>query len=163
MPQRLGSRIGKSQTGGTLASFDNGAVDGQDGVFGENTVVTDTLDLEQATVGRKADLAQLREILQALADSKIVGVVDCGLGAQRAIFFVILLDACVFVVDVQRGGDILSDDAGVEPARRAVCHSAIEDQLDLVWPSKCSKNRRPWTGRSSTWVRENSACKMEIS
>jgi hypothetical protein len=56
-----------------------------------------------ATVGRKADLAQLREILQALADSKIVGAVDCGLGAQRAIFFVILLDARVFVVDVQRG------------------------------------------------------------
>jgi len=66
VPQGLGTRIGKSQTGGTLASVDNRAVDSQDGVFGENTIVTDTLDLEQATVGRKADLTQLREILQAL-------------------------------------------------------------------------------------------------
>jgi hypothetical protein len=30
----------------------------------------------------------------------------------------------------------LSDNAGAEPARRLVCHSTIEDQIHLVWPSK---------------------------
>ena len=60
-----------------------------------------TLDLEQATVGRKADLAQFREILQAFADGKIAGVVDRSLGTQRGIFLAILLDACVFAIDVR--------------------------------------------------------------
>ena len=53
-------------------------------------------------------------LVQAFADSKIVGVVDCGLGTQRAIFFMTLLDAGVFVIDVQGGSDVLRDDAGAK-------------------------------------------------
>jgi hypothetical protein len=55
-----------------LTSGGHRAVDSLEGVFGENTIMIDTLGLEQATVGRKADLAQFRKILQAFADSKIV-------------------------------------------------------------------------------------------
>ena len=84
-----------------MTSGSHRAVDGLEGVFGENAIVTDTLDVEQATVGRKADLPQFGKILQAFADSKIVGVVDRGLGTQRAIFFMILLDAGVLVIDVE--------------------------------------------------------------
>ena len=131
------------------------AVDGLEGVFGENAIVTDTLDLEQATVGRKADLAQFRKILQAFTDGKIVGVVDRGLGTQRTIFFMILLDAGVFVIDVQGGSDVLRDDAGAKPAGRAICDLAVEDQLNFRPRSRFSritfsKNKRPWAGRSST-------------
>ena len=64
VPQRLGTRIGKSQTRSTLASGEDRAVDSLEGVFGENAIVTDTLDLEQATVDRKADLAQFQEMIR---------------------------------------------------------------------------------------------------
>ena len=47
-----------------------------------------------------------------------IGVdIDGGLGAQGALLLVILLDARVFVVDVERGGDALREDAGSYPSR----------------------------------------------
>ena len=39
----------------------------------------------QSAVGRKADLAQLWKVVQAPADSEVVGIVDGGFGAQRPI------------------------------------------------------------------------------
>jgi hypothetical protein len=54
-----------------------------EGGFADETVVTDALDVEQPSVGRKADLAQFREIFNAPADSKVAGVIDGGFGAKR--------------------------------------------------------------------------------
>jgi len=42
--------------------------------------MTDALDFEQTPVGLEADVADLGQIVQALADAKVVGVVDGGLG-----------------------------------------------------------------------------------
>src|SRR6266481_729015 len=71
-------------------------------------------DFEQPAIGRKADLAQLRQVVQALADAEVVAVVDGRLGTQGPIFLVILLDPRVLVIDVQGRGDVLGDDAGAQ-------------------------------------------------
>ena len=68
---------------------------------------------------------------QALANPEIVSVVDGGLGAQGAVFLVILLDAGVPVVDVQGRGHVLSDDAGAETSGGLRSNPAIEDEADL--------------------------------
>ena len=47
-------------------------------------VVADRLDAEQAPVGRKADLTQVRQAGQPLGDAEVGGrVVDGGLGPER--------------------------------------------------------------------------------
>ena len=89
-------------------------------------------NVEQPAVGLKADLPQRGEILEPLADADVPGIVDRGLGAQRAALLVVLLDARSFVVDVQRGGDALGEDAGAEAAGGAAGDAAAEDQLHLV-------------------------------
>jgi hypothetical protein len=53
-----------------------------EGGLAYEAVVTDALDVEQPSVGRKADLAQFREIFDAPADSKVAGVIDGGLPAD---------------------------------------------------------------------------------
>ena len=80
----------------------------------------------------KPYLPQRGEILEPLADAEVPRIVDRGLGAQRTALFVVLLDARSFVVDVQRGGDALGEDAGTEAARGAAGDAPVEDELDLV-------------------------------
>jgi hypothetical protein len=63
------------------------AVDGLEGILGKHTIVAEAFDLEETAVGRKADGAQFGEIAQALA-AEVVGVVDGGLGAERAALLV---------------------------------------------------------------------------
>ena len=97
-----------------------------------------------------------------------------GLGSHRSPLFVVLLDLGVLVVDVQRRRDALGGDPGAEPARgfvfAAVEDSAVEDQADVIGRpmsrlscSTCSKRIWPDTGRSSIWVNENSACRIDSS
>ena len=81
--QRMGARIGKAQTRGAQMAGRHRAVDGLEGIFGQHAVVTEAFDIKQRPIGRKADLAQLLEILQALADAEVIGIVDGGFGAQR--------------------------------------------------------------------------------
>ena len=117
MQERVDARIGEAQARGALAARRDRAVDGLEGVFGEHAVVAQTLDFEQPSIGRKADLAQLRQIVQTLADAEVVAVVDGGLGAQGPVFLVILLDARVLVVDVQGRSHVLGHDGcGTGPA-----------------------------------------------
>lgn len=63
--------------------------------------MTDLFDLEQTAVGLKANLPQCGQVAQALANIKVAGVVDGGFGPQSAAFFVVLLDARSFVVNVK--------------------------------------------------------------
>jgi len=81
----------------------------------EGAVVAEALDAEQASVGGEADLLQIIEVPQPATDIEVVRVVDDRLGAQRAPFLVVLLDARVLVVDVQRRDDPVGNDAGAMP------------------------------------------------
>lgn len=103
-----------------------------EGGFADEAVVTDALDVEQTSVGRKADLAQFVEIFDASADGEVAGIVDGGFGSKRLSLLVVLLDAGLFVVDVQRRHHAVGDDAGAEPPRRAAAHLAVEHQAHLA-------------------------------
>src|ERR1700730_1041117 len=147
------------------------AIDPLKGLLGEDAVVTEALDCEQPAVRAEADFTQFRQVVQSFADGKVVGVVDRRFGAQSALLLVILLDPGVLVIDVER--------EGVTPwvrmrvrIRRGV--RRVMRRSKISWTSSgrpisrlsritCSKNSRPCTGRSSTWVRENSALRIEIS
>ena len=74
------------------------------------------LDLQEATVGRKADLPKSRQVPQAFPNIEILGVVDGRLGAECLTFLVVLLDAGTFIVDVQRGNETIGNDAGSKTA-----------------------------------------------
>ena len=118
----------------------------------------------------EADLPKCREIMEPSADAEVARVVDGGLGAKGLSLLMVLLDLCVLVVDVERRHHAVGDDAGAETARGAPADLAVEDQADLsgrpisrLSRITSSKKMRPVTGRSSTWVSENSAWRMERS
>src|SRR6266576_2546935 len=170
MQQRVDARIGKAQARGPLAAGRDRAVDALKSIFRQDAIMTDMLDIEQAAVGRKTDFAQLRQMTQTPADAEIVAVIDGGFGAQGAVFVVVLLDPGVFVKDVQGRCYVLGQDAVRN--RPGVLRLIL--RLKISWTScgrprsrfsriTCSKNRRPCSGRSSTWVNENSACRIETS
>ena len=124
-------RIGKAEGGNALVVHDAGAIELLEGLLGENAVVRDGLDVQEATVGRKADLPESGEVPEAFADIKILGVVNGRLGAQRLTFFVVLLDARTLIVNVHGWNDAIGDDAGPKTTKSAFGHSAVEDQLYL--------------------------------
>src|SRR5260370_18507337 len=111
--------IGEAQRGGTLVVDGDGSLQVLEGRLADEAVVTDTLDVEQTSVGGKADLAQFGEVVDASADGEVAGVVDSGLGSKSLPLLVVLLDAVFLVVDVQRRHDALADDSGAELAGRA--------------------------------------------
>ena len=65
--------------------------------------MADALDVEQTSVGRKADLAQFLKIFDASADRKIAGIVDGRFGSKRLSLLVVLLDAGFFVTTCSEG------------------------------------------------------------
>src|SRR3954469_3959185 len=100
-------------------------------LFGEDAVMGDLLNVEQAPVRLKPDTPEFVEVAQALADVEVTRIVDRGLGPQRLAFFVVLLDARTFVVDVQRWNDTVGDHAGAERSRRSLCYPPVENELYL--------------------------------
>ena len=94
--------------------------------------MADSLDVEQTSVGAEADLPQRGQVVQPLADGEVARVVDRGFSAKGTSLLVVLLDAGVLVVEVQRGHHALGDDAGAEPPWGPPRHPAIEDQLHVV-------------------------------
>src|SRR5215470_7151425 len=100
----------------------------------------DRLDLEHASVGLKAELAKLRQVLEALTNTEVSRVVyDC-LGAQRRggaglQSLQVLLDPRALVIGMQSGNDTLSDNASPEASGRAAIDAPAEDQLDLAGSS----------------------------
>ena len=94
--------------------------------------MAESLDAQQASVGREADLPQRGQVGQPFPDGEVVGVVDRGLSAQRPPVFVVLLDPAVLVVDVQARDDGVGDDPGAEPSRGVAPDLPAEDQRDPV-------------------------------
>jgi hypothetical protein len=86
--ERVDARIGKAEARSSLAPGRHRTIDGVQGIFAEDAIVAQTFDLEQPSIGRKADRAQFGEIAQAPADAEVIGVVDGRLRAQGAIFLV---------------------------------------------------------------------------
>jgi hypothetical protein len=87
---------------------------------------------------------------------------------------VVLLDRGVLVVHVQARGDPLVMTRGAEPSRSqapfVVLDAAVEDQGDLVGPPGIEvvpddllEEHSRGHGLAGIWVRENSACTMEMS
>ena len=130
--QGLHARVAEAQRGGALAVDDARPVEVVELSGSDGAVVADLLDAQQASVGGEADLPEIIEVLQPSADIEVVGVVDHRLGAQGATFLVVLLDARVLVVDVQRRDDPVGYHAGSVPRGRASGDASVEDQLHVV-------------------------------
>src|SRR5712691_12912641 len=130
--QGLNAGVGEAQGGSALAVDGDGSLHFLEGCLADETVVTDALDVEQTSVGCEADGAQFVEIFDASADPEVTGVVDRCFGSQCLFLLVVLLDPALLVVDVQRRGDALGDDARAEPTGCATGDLAIEHQADLA-------------------------------
>ena len=104
--------------------------------------------------------------MQTPADGEIAGIVNGGLGAQRLAFLVVLLDAAALVVDVQRRGDPVGDDAGgrrwptsgdpairyVTPAQRhAGEDTAILAARHALYQQARERNLARWSGETRNW------------
>jgi hypothetical protein len=72
--------------------------------LGQETVLTEGLDLEQSAVGGKADGPQGGQVGEAPPDAEVMGVVDRGLGAQGPTFLEVLLDLGGLVADLASEG-----------------------------------------------------------
>src|SRR5207342_1996032 len=101
LQQGLNARIGEAQRRGASVIHSDGFLHVLEGSFADEAVVTDALDVEQTSVGRKADLAQVLEIFDASANGEVAGVVDRGFRSKGLPLLVVLLDAGFLVVDVQ--------------------------------------------------------------
>lgn len=99
--ERKHTSIAEAQCGRALATDADGLLDSSERGFADRAVVTDTLDVEETSVGGEADLPQSGKVLQSFADLEVAGVVDDGFGPERSSLLVILLDAGFLVVDVQ--------------------------------------------------------------
>src|SRR6266478_6573905 len=136
IPERLHRGIGEAQCRYPLALHGPGTLELLQGLFGQNRIVRDGLDFEHTPVGLKSDVAKRRQVVETLSDVEVAGVVDGGLGAERLAFFVILLNARAFVVDVQRRDHAVGDHARAEGSGRGFGDAAVEDQLHLLGPSQ---------------------------
>src|SRR6185436_2463780 len=105
-------------------------------ILADCTVVADSLDVEETSVGLEANLPQCGQVVQSFADLEVVSVVDGRLGSQGAAFLVVLLDPSVFIVDMQRWDDSLSDHSGLTTSRGPGEDSLVEDQLNVVRAAK---------------------------
>ena len=131
---RAWTRIAEPQRRGSLTIDLDRSDDLIESIFADRAVVAETLDVEQTSVGLEADLPQGGQVLQPLADAEVARVVDGGLGAKRAAFLVVLLDAGVLVVDVQRRNHAVGQDAGAEAP-------------GVRWFTRRSKISCTWSGR----------------
>ena len=125
--------VGEAQGSGALPVDSRRPGDASERGFADRAVVTDPLDVQETSVGLKADFPQGGEVRQSSADLEVVRVVDGRLRPERAPFCGVLLDAGVFVIDVAGGRDTLGDHPGPKAPRRLLPHPPSEDELDLVW------------------------------
>src|SRR5262249_60416017 len=97
------------------------------GSLANEAVVSDGLDVEETSIGLKADLPQRGKVLESFADPEVTGIVDGRFSAQGAVYLEVLLDTRALVVDVQGGNDTLGDDSGAGTAPRASLRASAQD------------------------------------
>lgn len=115
--QGVDARVTEAQPGGALAVHEYWLADLVEHGVTDDRVVTDRLGVEETPIGGEADLPQGGQVAQSLADLEVPGVVDGGLSTKGSGLLVILLDAGVLVLDVQRRGDSFGEDPGAIAAR----------------------------------------------
>ena len=135
MQQGLDAGVGEPQWLPCAGVDGKGSLHVLEGSFADEAVMADALDVEQTSVGRKADLTQFLEVLDASDDGEVAGIVDRRLGSERLSLLVILLMRALLVVDVQRRNDAVGDDPGTASAWCAAGDLAVEDQADLAGPA----------------------------
>src|ERR1700692_908146 len=94
--------------------------------------MTESLDVEQTSVGCETDGSQLVQVFKAPSDLELARIVDGRLGAKRLTFLVVLLDPAPLVIDMQRGGYAVGDDPRAEATRGVAHDPAVEHQADLA-------------------------------
>ena len=134
--QRLGTRVIEPESGDSLSTYVEGLNDLIECILADCTVVADSLDIEKTSVGLEANLPQCGQVVQSLADLEVPSVVDGRLSPQGAPFFIVLLDPSVFVVDMQRWDDSLSDHSGLAASRCVGEDFLVKDQLNLIRAAK---------------------------
>lgn len=100
----------------------------------QGAVVRERFGLEDAAVDVIAERAEVAQVRQPPSDAEIVGIVEGGLGAQRALLLEVMLDVAALVGDVQTRIDAGGDDAGGEPAGRGPGDLARKEELDVIGP-----------------------------
>ena len=121
------------------------------GVFTQETVMAESLDVQGTPVGLKADLPQGGQVLQPFAHVEVARIMDRRFGVQSTAFLVVLLDARMFVVHVQGWSDPPSVMIRVRKrvgVRRAIRRSEVSCTCSGRPRSKfsrkvASKNNRP--------------------
>jgi hypothetical protein len=88
----LDPRISEAQRCGALTIHGDRSLHVLERCFADEAVMADALDVEQTSVGRKADLAQFLKIFDASADREIAGVVDGRFSSKRLSLLVVLRD-----------------------------------------------------------------------
>src|SRR5437667_6016779 len=128
--------IPQAERGGALCIDDSGLGQGIEVVVADQAVVAQIFNAQEASVGGKADLPQGGEIAQSPTDLEVIRVVDGRFRAKRLAFFVVLLEAGLLVVDVERGYHAFRQDAGAEWPRCLPRDAAIENELHLIGPAE---------------------------
>ena len=118
LEQRHHARVAEAQRGDALAGLDGGLLEAVEGVLGQHAVVTEALDLEQLAIDLVAEVAQVRQVGDGLADVEVLRVVDRGFGAEGVLLLEVLLDVRGLVLDVQAGLDAVGDHARAIAAGR---------------------------------------------
>src|SRR5262245_41485050 len=128
LEQGVNPRVGEAQAGSAVAVNDDGPLHLMERSFADEAIVTDALDVEQTSIGREADDAELVEIFDTSADVEVASVIDGGFGSRGLAFLMLRLYPALLIVYVQRRGDALADDARAE-ATGCVAHDpAVEHQ-----------------------------------
>lgn len=125
--QSLDAWVGKAQGRNPLPGYDLRVVDLLKSLFTQQAIVADLLDVQETSVGGEADEPQSGQIFQPFADAKVTRIVDRSFCAQCATLFVILLDARMFIVDMQSWRDSFCDNTSAKAARRGPGNAALEN------------------------------------
>lgn len=137
--QGLDARVGETQGSHALTRNGLRLIDLLKGLFSQKAIMAEGLDVQKTSVGlrsdcslqSKADEPQSGQVFQPFANVEVTGIVDGGFGAQSTTFLMVLLEARMFVIDMQSRGHAFGDNASAKAAWSAPDDATFEDELDL--------------------------------
>src|SRR6266566_4238423 len=124
--------VGETESWHAFSLNDRGACEREEGVLSQTTVVAQSLDVQETSVGFKADLPESGKMNEPLGNSKVEGIVGGELGAKAPALLVVLLHRRALVIDMKGGDDARGDDTGTETTWGGTDDPAAEDELNVV-------------------------------